>query len=133
MSVELVQEETKRIKQERLQAKKILAACAAEYDQIALALDAALKMVVNCHEAYVSAKPVGKRQLNQAIFDKLYVTPDGIVAADLAEPFAQLLTTDLDQRLEAERASTPEKADDGRVYLREDEEARVRQLLASVN
>jgi uncharacterized membrane protein len=98
-SVELVQEETKRIKQERQQANKVLAACAAEYDHIAAALDQALAMAINCHEAYTAAKPAGKRQLNQALFDKLYVTPDGIVAADLAEPFAQLLTHDLDQRL----------------------------------
>ena len=61
------------------------------------------------------------------------MVPDGIVGADLAEPSTQLLSGDLDDRLTEERVTARQQCENGTVYLREDEEARVRQLLASVN
>ncbi len=132
MSVDVIKGEQARIANERVAAQRVLTACQAEFGQIEAGLDQALEMAVTCSRAYDEAKPQEKRQLLNALFDKLYVTPDGVIGVDLSEPFAQLLTGDLEERLARELDGAQRDARPS-VYLREDEEARVRRLLASIN
>jgi predicted NUDIX family NTP pyrophosphohydrolase len=50
-----------------------------------------IEFAKHCQQAYLAATPRVRRQLNQAIFEKLYVHEDQEITGDLAEPFRTLL------------------------------------------
>ena len=54
-------------------------------------LEAALELAANWHAAYSCANDRERRLLNQAIFEKIYITHQGFVTHDYAEPFDLLL------------------------------------------
>jgi site-specific DNA recombinase len=66
-------------------------------EQIALK---ALQLAANAAETYAAADPLHRRLINQAIFEKILITEDGIQSAVLAEPFADLASEDFVTELE---------------------------------
>ena len=54
-------------------------------------LDLALGLAADPQAAYRCSDPAGRRALNQAIFEALYVDQDGVTYTRLADPFAQLV------------------------------------------
>jgi site-specific DNA recombinase len=61
-----------------------------KFEVIEANLVAAIRLAENWHDAYMKATDIERRMLNQAIFDKLHVTDDG-VTHDFAEPFDLIL------------------------------------------
>jgi hypothetical protein len=52
----------------------------------------------------VPTSPEGRRCLNQALFEKIFVRDDTVSGADLREPFLDLLDDNLAQRIKTEQA-----------------------------
>ena len=78
-------------------AKRRLSALSAEFDVIETNLNVAIEFAKNCERAYLAAAPRVRRQMNQSIFEKLYVHEDKDVTATLAEPFRTLLSDEVRQ------------------------------------
>jgi site-specific DNA recombinase len=76
-----------------------------KYDEqeINRALEMCLDLLSDAQEHYVSADNLGRRELNQAMFEHLYVDDDEIVASDVDEAFRRLTSTTLKSDLETER------------------------------
>jgi site-specific DNA recombinase len=66
-------------------------------EQIALK---ALQLASNAAQSYRSADPLHRRLINQAIFEKILITEDGIQGAVRAQPFADLASEDFVTELE---------------------------------
>ena len=79
-----------------------------KYDEavITSALEKCLALLTNGQKHYVEADNLGRRELNQAMFDHLYVDDDEIVASDVNEAFRRLIAQDLARELEGERKRT---------------------------
>lgn len=92
---DLLKAEQARIGSEMEFAKRRLSALSAEFDVIETNLDVAIAFAKNCQQAYLAASPRVRRQLNQAIFEKLYIHEDREVIGELAEPFRTLLGSEL--------------------------------------
>lgn len=66
-----------------------------EHEVIDRNLRNALALATDARATYVSAPDSVRRQLNQALFSRIYVYSDGHVTSELAEPFDILLGEDL--------------------------------------
>jgi site-specific DNA recombinase len=95
LPLDLLKEEQARIEVERSQATRIIEASIVHFDQIEKNLDLALRILKDCQAAYGSASRVARRNLNQSLFEALYVLSGRVIGADLAAPFRQLLAHDL--------------------------------------
>jgi hypothetical protein len=77
-------------------------------------LEHALGLGQDCHRTYLAAKPKVRRRMNQAFFERLYISDDETVTSELAEPFAILLgdhlTTEVEAALAAEAKNPPPEA-----------------------
>lgn len=79
VSDEVLVAEQERIETERTQARKLVEAASHEAEDVFEALDEILRLIgPDCYETYLSSDPQTRRLLNQAIFERLIVTPDGI-------------------------------------------------------
>ena len=84
--------EQKRITEQMAAADRALARLNAELGAVEHGLNQALELVANCHELYLSAPNHVKRQLNQAVFERIIVEDDGVPTARLTPAFGELLT-----------------------------------------
>lgn len=64
---------------------------ASEDSRVQANLELCLTLATYCHSAYLSAPGTIRRQLNQALFSKIWVDEDGTVRLGLAAPFNNLL------------------------------------------
>ncbi len=87
---DLMRREQARISAALKSSTSRLEALSAEFTVIEANLDAAIRLAGSWHNAYMRATDHERRMLNQAIFDKLYVTEDGITH-DFAESFDLVL------------------------------------------
>ena len=62
--------------------------------QLETALDRALELLEHAGENYAAAPSVVRRQLNQAVFERLWLADDDVLGADFAELFARLRDND---------------------------------------
>ena len=90
--LDLLKREQKRIAGEMAAADRGLARLNAELGAVEQGLNQALELVANCHELYLSAPNHVKRQLNQAVFERIIVEDDGVPTARLTPAFGELLT-----------------------------------------
>ncbi len=93
--LDLFREEQARLTNEIHRTEARLEAAEISYGQITQTLDTCLRFAASCDQTYREAPEPLRRQLNQAIFKKFFVDEDGIVTADLAEPFDRLLGPNL--------------------------------------
>ncbi len=88
--LDLLKSEQDRIAREMSQAQVEIAAASMESAEVERTLNAALKLAEDCQETYLDAKPVRRRELNQAFFERIEVVPDEGVELTLNSPFREL-------------------------------------------
>ena len=76
-------------------AKVRLKAVDVEFDQADANLSEALDFAADWHAAYLEAAAIVRRQLNQAIFKKIYADDAQHVRSELTEPFETLLSDEI--------------------------------------
>jgi site-specific DNA recombinase len=99
--LDLFKAEQERITRELAGAQQIIGRCSMEINAVLRVVEEALLLCGDAHRLYLSAPPDVRRQLNQAVFTRFWITDDRVQGADLTEPFAQLLAPDLANRLQA--------------------------------
>ena len=92
---DLLKAEQARITSEMEHAKRRLSALSAEFDVIETNLNVAIEFAKHCQQAYLSGTPKVRRELNQAIFEKIYVHEEREVTSQMVEPFRTLMGTEL--------------------------------------
>jgi Helix-turn-helix domain of resolvase len=70
---------------------------------ITRSLELCLELLTSGQKHYEQADKLARRELNQAMFEHLYVDDDEIVASDMNEAFRRLISEDLAVELESER------------------------------
>jgi hypothetical protein len=81
VSEEVMMAEQSRIEMEHSQARKLVDAASHEAEDVFVALDEVLRLIgPDCHATYTASDAQARRLLNQAIFERLIVTPDDIDA-----------------------------------------------------
>ena len=101
ISLDLLRSEQQRMSRELAEAEVRLEASTTRYDDVERILLRAVELVTELGEAYRLGGDDVRRLLNQAVFEKLYVTEDGVIGADLTEAIAALLAEDLVQWMKA--------------------------------
>lgn len=66
-------------------------------------LDNCLRLLASAQQHYQQSTDVGRRELNQAVFEHLYIHDDEIIASDLEPAFRRLMSDSLASDLERER------------------------------
>lgn len=74
--------------------------------QITNALETCLELLTNAQAHYEQSDDIGRRELNMAMFEHIYVHDDEIVASDLEPAFRQLMSDTLEADLKSERKTT---------------------------
>jgi site-specific DNA recombinase len=105
---DLFKSEQARIVAETDAATARLEALSAHFDLVEQNLARSMNLAADWHSAYLSATGLVRRQMNQAIFAKLYVHENGRISSELAEPFNILLSSTV-----ATFATRVARADDG--------------------
>ena len=95
ISDKLYDEEQRRIAAEREAAEAIIARLSVQFDDIEETLDLALSLTDDIQAAYAKASPTVRRLFNQAIFEWIRVSDEDVDEVSLAEPFRDLLASDL--------------------------------------
>ena len=92
ISDELFHEEADRIKQERKDAKAIMARLTIRHEDLVAGLTLALKLASSdLHDLYLRATPPIRRLMNQAIFQTIWVWDEDHIRTELASPFKELV------------------------------------------
>ncbi|MFD7445716.1 recombinase zinc beta ribbon domain-containing protein [Streptomyces sp. NPDC059909] len=120
ISLEHLKSEQERITRELAQAQQIIDQCSTEIEAVMKVVEEALLLCANAHRLYLSAPPDVRRQLNQAVFARLWIMDDQVQGADLTEGFAHLLAPDLARLTEAKdgedtKIETPSRPGKGRA------------------
>jgi transglutaminase-like putative cysteine protease len=68
-----------------------------EFGTIEENLERALGLAASWHAVYLASGPRERRQMNQAIFERLYILPDESIQHQYARPFAILLGKDVER------------------------------------
>jgi hypothetical protein len=100
----LLKKEQARIAVERATAEAALAESQASREQVTYNLHQALALLDNAYSQYVNASGTVRRQMNQAIFTRLWLIEDEIVGADFTPTYRRLLADDLAAAIAGEEA-----------------------------
>jgi site-specific DNA recombinase len=111
-----LREEQARISRERTDAQIVLEAVTSDAKLLFEALNEALMMLGEASGLYLGGSEAIRRELNHGLFKRLFVVPDGIGGADLATPYAHLLTDDLGERLTIEATTAAVGASEAIVH-----------------
>ena len=102
MSLEQFKRKQKQLDTEEADARQLQAVAIHVFENIERIALLALKLAENATDTYRQAEDLERRLMNQAIYDKLLITEDGIESAVLAQPFAELYDQDFIAGLEQE-------------------------------
>ncbi len=103
---DLFKSEQQRITREMETASARLEAMEQVFVDIEETLDQALAIGQDCHRAFLAAGPKIRRLMNQAFFERLFISDDqDTVRSELAEPFAILLGEELTAEVETALAT----------------------------
>lgn len=111
--LDLLKREQARIAKEMAAAHSTLGRLNTELGAVERGLDQALALVADCHQLYLAAPPHIRRQLNQAVFERIFVEDGDVPTGQLASPFGELL--ELAERTEAKEWGSEEQL---KRYLR---------------
>ncbi|MDQ1460066.1 MAG: hypothetical protein QOI08_1550, partial [Actinomycetota bacterium] len=75
-----------------------------QFDEIEAEVDDILDTLDNGYTLYASVGPRQRRTMNRSVFERLWITHDCVVAANLMPGFAHVAQDDLGERLEQEQA-----------------------------
>ena len=98
--------EQQRIANTRAETQEALSRLDADEQRLMKALDHCLGVVSARSHLYAYLDDVGRRELNQSVFERLYVDDDAVMGSDLTDPFRRLMSPHLDQDLASERKQT---------------------------
>jgi site-specific DNA recombinase len=90
--LDLLKSEQDRIRDSLSQISDRLSRTEFEYNACETNLVAALKFLEDNYATYLEADTTLRRQINQALFKRIYIERSGNVRADLTEPFSSLLS-----------------------------------------
>jgi site-specific DNA recombinase len=90
--LDLLRDEQERIRVALAQINERLGSTERRYGEIERNLVLALGLLENNHARYLKARPQLRREINQALFTRIYVDQTGDVRGELAEPFNTLLS-----------------------------------------
>jgi hypothetical protein len=90
--LDLLKTEQERINGEIKVAAELAEAATIELSAAIANVGKATAFAMNCHKAYRGGSDATRRLMNQAIFNKIWVTEDGVVGWEYNEPFKLLLT-----------------------------------------
>lgn len=93
--LDLLKSEQDRLAAEFATATTLLESSEASFENIEANLERCLAFLTNCYEAYLSAPPKVRRQMNQAVFERFLISEDGALEAEPAGAFGVLLSPDL--------------------------------------
>lgn len=98
--------------QARIAAARATAARAMEQSQateegIKAKLEYCCTLLSAAHQQYLACDDLGKRELNQAVFERFYIDDDEVVGSDLTAPYYKLLDEELEQTLAGEAGRVP--------------------------
>ena len=99
---DLLAEEQQRARRDTADTEQLLEAARVDLNKLEGKVLAAIALASSAEEVYWKSTPAMRRQYNQALFQKLYITEDGATRAALTEPFAALLQEDLLQHVHRE-------------------------------
>nr|MDQ6946028.1 zinc ribbon domain-containing protein [Actinomycetota bacterium] len=108
--VDLLKSEQDRIGRALAQADERVGKLSAGFDQIEEVITRAIAWVDSLHEAYQAATDQVRRLLNQALYEQVFVSQDGVVRVVYTEGFAWLLGED-GQDEEVQGAGVEEASD----------------------
>lgn len=91
LPLDLLKSEQQRLASELNYVEERLGTLELKFDIVERNLKGALKFVGNLHTAYVEANHRVRRQINQALFERLLISSDGDITAELRPPFNLLL------------------------------------------
>lgn len=103
ISIEDLKREQDRLAIERAAAERVLAQSTMGRDSLITILDRCLLILRDAQEQYRQATDTGRRELNEAVFERLYIHDDDIIASDYQPEFAKLTDPDLAHALRSER------------------------------
>jgi site-specific DNA recombinase len=104
ISMDLLRREQSRIAAERAAAEKTLAENEVRREHLEANLQRALSLLDNAYAQYASAPGTVRRQMNQAVFMRLWLVEDEIAGADLTPAYRRLLADDTEGEIAAEEA-----------------------------
>ena len=135
--LELLRTEQARISTGLQAAEERLTAISVEHDVVAANLERALRVAADWHAAYLGAGPTVRRQLNQAIFKKIYVDDAAHARSELAEPFELLLSDEVTTAARAwdkyqDPTEPPGPQDDGKLLRKTDRQGELATAGASL-
>ena len=93
--LDLMKKEQKRIETELVAIDDRLRATSLRFEEVEANLSRALALAENWTAAYRDSGPTIRRQMNQAIFKKIYVDDEGGVTSEFSEPFELLLSSEV--------------------------------------
>jgi site-specific DNA recombinase len=76
-------------------------------NQLAVSLDRALNLLSDAHTQYKRSGGLQRRQMNQAVFQRLFIHDDEIAKVERTDLYERLLAPDLADRLRTERCGSP--------------------------
>ncbi|MCU1387843.1 MAG: recombinase family protein [Ilumatobacteraceae bacterium] len=102
VSLPLLQSEQRRIGKERASATRLLAVTQLQYEDIESEVESLIAEIGNGHRLYLEASSTQRRTMNRSVFERIWITKDGVVAANLSPGFAHIGQPDLDDILAGE-------------------------------
>lgn len=103
ISIEDLKREQDRLAIERSAVEQTLSQSTIGRDSLITILDRCLALLRDAKAQYEQASDHGRRELNSAVFERLYVHDDEIIASDYQPEFARLTDPDLAHALMSER------------------------------
>jgi len=103
ISLDQLKHEQSRIAVARAAIERTLARATAGEELIRAKLDKACTLLQSAAEHYRAADSTIRRDLNQGVFDRIYVDDDAVVGSDLTPAFRQLMSDTLSADLVTER------------------------------
>lgn len=98
--LDVLKREQARLTTELQHARSTVAAAEAKTVSDERILAEALALVADCSAPYRQADPDIRRSFNQVFFRRLFVGDEGVVGAELTDPYAEILADDLIERLQ---------------------------------
>ncbi len=93
--LDLLKSEQDRLTSELDGANRVIRDSEVRFETIEATLNDCLSFLTNCHETYLRAPAQVRRRLNQAVFERFLVGPDGSTEAELTDVFSALLAPSL--------------------------------------
>ncbi|PZE75444.1 hypothetical protein DEI82_08360 [Curtobacterium sp. MCBD17_019] len=101
--LERMKEEQARIAAAKGGAEAIIEKHASDQSLVLEKLEHLSTLLADAQRYYTNASEIDRRDLNQSVFDRLYIQDDEVVGSDIADPYRRLLSESLELDLARDR------------------------------